>query len=427
MHNVWILIQREYLARVRSKSFLILTLLMPALMAGTVIIPAKLAEMKSGGLHRIVVVANNPEIAAAVKQQLLETASAPAAPSELGQPAPESYAVGIATNPTEAERNLLLRQVTDGKIDGFLWLSDEALAQHKVTFLSKSAADFQQSHELQNAVTTALAKHRLAEKGMSGPEVEALLTPIDLETVHIEKGKEGVSGAVIFLTAVAMVMLLYVVVLIYGVTVMRSVIEEKNSRIMEVLLSSVTAKELLAGKILGVGAVGLTQILIWIVFALAFSVPGAMTAKSFVSEIHIPTIGIIFFGVFFLLGYFLYSAMYAAIGSMVTTDQEAQQMQWPAMVPIILSVFLMNPVLQDPNSQLSFWLSIVPFFAPILMMVRVLVEQPPAWQLALCLALMLATIYGLLSLSSRIYRIGILMYGKRPTLPELRRWLKYAG
>ncbi len=188
MHNVWILIQREYLARVRSKSFLILTLLMPALMAGTVIIPAKLAEMKSGGLHRIVVVANNPEIAAAVKQQLLETASAPAAPSELGQPAPESYAVGIATNPTEAERNLLLRQVTDGKIDGFLWLSDEALAQHKVTFLSKSAADFQQSHELQNAVTTALAKHRLAEKGMSGPEVEALLTPIDLETVRHRKG-----------------------------------------------------------------------------------------------------------------------------------------------------------------------------------------------------------------------------------------------
>ena len=217
---------------------------------------------------------------------------------------------------------------------------------------------------MRDAVTTALAKHRLAEKGMSGPEVDALLTPIDLDTVHIEKGKEGVSGAAVFATAVAMVMLLYVVVLIYGITVMRSVIEEKSSRIMEVLLSSVTAKELLAGKILGVGAVGLTQILIWIIFAMAFSVPGLMTAKSFVSEIHIPTVGIIFFGVFFLLGYFLYSAMYAAIGSMVTTDQEAQQMQWPAMVPIILSVFLMNPVLQDPNSQLAFWLSIVPFFAP---------------------------------------------------------------
>ncbi len=108
--------------------------------------------------------------------------------------------------------------------------------------------------------------------------------------------------------------------------------------------------------------------------------------------------------------------MYAAIGSMVNTDQEAQQMQWPAMMPILLAVFLMNPVIQHPNSTLAFWLSIVPFFTPILMLVRVLIEQPPAWQLALCLVLMVATIYGLLALSSRIYRVGILMYGKRPTL-----------
>ena len=102
-------------------------------------------------------------------------------------------------------------------------------------------------------------------------------------------------------------------------------------------------------------------------------------------------------------------------------------MQWPAMIPIILAVFMMSPVLQHPNSSLSFWLSMVPFFAPILMLVRVLIDQPPAWQLALCMALMLATVYGLLLLSSRIYRVGILMYGKRPTLPELRRWLRYAG
>ena len=427
MHNVWILIQREYLERVRSKSFMIFTLLMPALMAGSVIIPAKLAEMKSGGARRIVIVAGNPEIAIAVEQQLLETESTPGATSQADQQTTESYAVGISTTPTEAERNDLLQQVTDGKIDGFLWLTDEAVAQHKVTYLTRDAADFRGNRELRSAVTAALAKHRLAEKGMSGPEVEALLTPITLDAVHIEKGKEGVSGAAIFATAVAMVMLLYLVVLIYGVAVMRSVIEEKSSRIMEVLLSSVTAKELLAGKILGVGAVGLTQILIWITFAVAFAVSGMMAAKSFVSEIHIPTAGVIFFGVFFVLGYFLYSAMYAAIGSMVTTDQEAQQMQWPAMVPIILAVFLMNPVIQQPNSQLAFWLSIIPFFAPLLMLVRVLVEEPPVWQLALCLGLMLATIYGLLSLASRIYRVGILMYGKRPTLPELRRWLRYTG
>jgi ABC-2 type transport system permease protein len=166
---------------------------------------------------------------------------------------------------------------------------------------------------------------------------------------------------------------------------------------------------------------------IWVTCALLFSVPGLIAAKSFLGEIHIPAVGMVAFAVFFLLGYLLYSSMYAAIGSMVTTDQEAQQMQWPAMIPIILAVFLMNPVLQHPNSQMSFWLSMVPFFAPILMLVRVLIEQPPLWQLALCVALMLATIYGLLALSSRIYRVGILMYGKRPTLSELRRWVRYAG
>ncbi len=427
MHNVWLLVQREYSERVRSRSFMIFTLLMPALMAGSVIIPAKLAERKSGGVRHIVVVASNTEIAAAVKQQLLEAEPIPGASSQPEQPATESYAVDISTAPTEAQRNRLLQQVTDGKIDGFLWLTDEAVKQHKVNYLTRDAADFRQNRKLRNALATALAKHRLAEMGMSGAEVDALLTPITLDVVHIEGGKEGASGAVVFGTAVAMVTLLYAVVLIYGIAVMRSVIEEKGSRILEVLLSSVTAKELLAAKILGVGAVGLTQILIWIAFAVAFAVPGMMVPKSFVSEIHIPTAGLIFFGVFFLLGYFLYSAMYAAIGSMVTTDQEAQQMQWPAMLPILLSIFLMNPVLQQPNSQLAFWLSIVPFFAPILMLVRVLVEQPPLWQLALCVGLMLATIYGLLSLSSRIYRVGILMYGKRPTLPELRRWLRYAG
>ncbi len=224
-----------------------------------------------------------------------------------------------------------------------------------------------------------------------------------------------------------MVMLLYTVVLIYGLAVMRSVIEEKSTRILEVLLSTVTSKELLAAKIIGVGAVGLTQILVWVTFALVFSVPGLVAAKSFLGEVHIPLVAIVAFAVFFLLGYLLYSAMYAAIGSMVNTDQEAQQMQFPALIPLVLGVVLMNPVIQHPNSALAFWLSLVPFFAPILMLLRIVIEQPPMWQIGLCIAIILATIYGLLVLASRIYRVGILMYGKRPTLPELRRWLRYAG
>ena len=170
--------------------------------------------------------------------------------------------------------------------------------------------------------------------------------------MRVEKGKEGASGTTVFFTAFAMVMLLYAVVLIYGMAVMRSIIEEKSTRILEVLFSSVTAKELLAGKILGVGAVGLTQILVWVVFAGLFSrFPGLLAAKSFLGEVHIPMMGIVAFAIFFLLGYLLYSAMYAAIGSMVNTDQEAQQMQWPAMIPIVLAI--VSDERRDSASQLG--------------------------------------------------------------------------
>jgi ABC-2 type transport system permease protein len=144
------------------------------------------------------------------------------------------------------------------------------------------------------------------------------------------------------------------------------------------------------------------------------------------SNVHIPAIGVVAFGVFFILGYFLYSTLYAALGSMVNSDQEAQQVQWPAMLPIIFSIVMATPVLQHPNSQLAFWTSMVPFFTPILMFVRIMAETPPLWQILLSIMLLLLTTWGLLGLSSRIYRVGILMYGKRPTLPELRKWLRYA-
>jgi ABC-2 type transport system permease protein len=431
MHNIWTLMQREYLERVRSRSFVIFTLLMPAFMAGSVLIPAKLEEMNSGGVRRIVLVANNPQLGAAVAQELgtVKQNNAPAPQSKKTlEFAPETtYVVQVDTTTTDAERDSLRQKVSDGRIDGFLWLTDDALARHEVTYSTKDAADFGQSGELRNAVRTAIIKQDLAKKGMSGQEVETLLTPITLNTIRIEKGKEGASGTTIFATSIAMVTLLYAVVLIYGIAVMRSVIEEKSTRILEVLLSSVTSKELLTSKILGVGAVGMTQIVIWVTFAILFSVPGLLSAKSFLGEVHVPVAGMIAFAVLFLLGYLLYSSMYAAIGSMVTTDQEAQQMQWPAMIPLILSVFMMGSVLQHPSSPFAVWMSMVPFFAPILMLSRVLVEQPPVWQMVLCVALMLGTTYGLLALSSRIYRIGILMYGKRPTLPELRRWLRYTG
>src|SRR5271165_5503973 len=435
MHNTWLIVRREYLERIRSKAFIIMTLLMPVFMASTILIPAMLSDMKSGGTRRIVLVANNPEIAEAVKQQLMapqpqntETPDAKTDHVKSGEKgAAPRYAIDVSTNATDAERTALRQQITDGKIDGFLWLTDSDLANRKVVYNARDVTDFGESIELRNAVQSAVVKRQLAQKGMSGVEVETLLKPIDLDSIRIEKGKEGASGISVFLVSFTMVMLLYVNVLVYGVAVMRSIIEEKSSRILEVLLSTVTAKQLLAGKIIGVGAVGLTQIIIWVAVAGAFSVPGLMASLSMLSNIHIPMAGVIAFGVFFILGYFLYSTMYAALGAMVNSDQEAQQVQWPAMLPIVFSIVLSTPVLQHPNSPLAFWTSMVPFFAPILMFVRIMAETPPWWQIALCIALMLVTTWGMLGVSSRIHRVGILMYTKRPTLPELRKWLRYAG
>lgn len=423
MHNTWLVIQREYLERIRSKAFIIMTLLMPVFMATTILIPALLSDMKSGVTRHIVLVANNPEIAEAVQRELM---TPPAKNTDAKPPLPR-YQIEIESNTSEAERDKLRHEISQGKIDGFLWLSDSDLASRKVVYSAKDVTDFGESIELRNAVHSAVVKRQLGQKGMSEADVESLLKPIDFDSVRIEKGKEGASGIAVFLVAFTMVMLLYLNVLVYGFAVMRSIIEEKSSRILEVLLSSVTAKQLLAGKIIGVGAVGLTQALIWLTIAAAFSVPSMLSARSTLSNVHIPTAGIVAFAVFFLLGYFLYSTMYAALGAMVNSDQEAQQVQWPAMLPIVFSIVLATPVLQHPNSPLAFWTSMFPFFAPILMFVRVMAETPPVWQIALSIVLLLFTAWGLLGLSSRIYRVGILMYGKRPTLPELRRWLRYAG
>jgi ABC-2 type transport system permease protein len=405
-----------------------MTLLMPVFMASTILIPALLSNMKSGVTRRIVLVANNPEIAEAIKQQL--TAPPPktdaSGKSEKKSEAPR-FAVEISTNTSDAERDKLRREVSDGKIDGFLWLTDSDLGNRKVVYSAKDVTDFGESIELRNAVQSAVVKRQLGQKGMSDSEVESVLKPIDLDSIRIEKGKEGASGIAVFLVSFTMVMLLYVNVLVYGFAVMRSIIEEKSSRILEVLLSSVTAKQLLAGKIIGVGAVGLTQVAIWLAIVGAFSLVGLRSAGSMLANVHIPAIGVVAFGVYFILGYFLYSTMYAALGSMVNSDQEAQQVQWPAMLPIIFSIVMATPVLQHPNSPLALWASLFPFFTPILMFVRIMAETPPMWQILLSIVLMLLTTWGLLSLSSRIYRVGILMYGKRPTLPELRKWLRYAG
>jgi ABC-2 type transport system permease protein len=191
----------------------------------------------------------------------------------------------------------------------------------------------------------------------------------------------------------------------------------------------VTAKELMAGKILGVGAVGLTQVLIWMVTVAIYggSAVAAVLSVSMPHGFRLPIGLLAAFGAFFLLGYVLYSTLYAAVGASINSEQEGQQLQMVFASPLIVAIAMLMPTIQAPTSGLVVALSLFPFTAPVIMYIRIALGAAPMWQIALSIAIMLGTMYLVLSLCSRVYRIGILMYGKRPTLPELMKWLKYAG
>ncbi len=426
MRNVWLIFRREYLERVKTKSFLVFTILIPLLMGGMFIVPMLLAGRRGSGVSKVVVVAENESVAKAVEQQLNSEAKTVSADSRTGKDSGPTYAVTISTKLTEEEASRLRQEVSAGRVDGFLWITPDALNSRKIAYSTKDSTDFGNNFALQSAVQMALVKHELAGHGIAAEDAAKLLKPVSLDVKRIENGKESEGGGfALFATAYVMVLMIYMSVLVYGMSVMRSIIEEKSSRIMEVMLSSVTPKQMMAGKLLGVGSVGLTQIAIWMVVGSGLAAyRGLASGEMF--TLHLPISTAIYFAVFFVLGYLLYGAMYAAVGAMVNSDQEAQQSQFLVMMPVIFALIMIMPVIQNPSSKMAVWLSMVPFFTPLLMFVRIVVQPPPFWQIGSSIVLVVATIYGVLWLSSRIYRVGILMYGKRPTLPELVKWIKYA-
>jgi ABC-2 type transport system permease protein len=431
MRNTWTIIQREYIERVRTRTFLILTLLLPAIMTVLMVLPTKLATMGAKAQH-IVLVTSTQQFGDELKQQLLAVPphmsdEEEAAGENNSKPKPEDqYDVDVDANPSEAERAALRDKVSNRAIDGFLWLTDDAIATHEITWSGRDTASFRERQWLNDALMHISLQQQLASKGYTTAQAETMLKPVKIDTVRIERGREAKgSGNGRALEIVVMVMLLYMAVLFYGISVMRSVLEEKTSRIMEVLLSSATSTELMTGKLLGVGAVGLTQIVAWAVMGGIFGLQ-ALAARPNLSDLQVSPLVLVSFALFFLLGYLLYSTMYAAIGAITTTEQEGQQLQFIIVIPLVLSVFMLGPVIRNPDAPAMVWMSMIPFFSPLIMYARIVLQQPPWWQIALSLVLLIGTIWGLVVLCARIYRIGVLIYGKRPNLPEILKWLKYA-
>jgi ABC-2 type transport system permease protein len=228
--------------------------------------------------------------------------------------------------------------------------------------------------------------------------------------------------------AFMLVMFIYITVLIYGVSVMRGVMEEKQSRIIEVLLASVRPFDLMLGKVIGIGLVGLTQYLVWAIFGVAISVVSAGAAVA-VSGANIPKISaslMLFFITYYLLGYFLYATLYAMVGAIVSSEDDGQQIQWPISMTFAASLVVSTLAMENPNGVAVTVLSLVPFFGPSLMFLRIALGTAPAWQIAASICILIGTIALVVWVTAKIYRVGVLMYGKRPTLPELLRWLKYS-
>jgi ABC-2 type transport system permease protein len=415
MRNTWLIMRREYLERVRAKSFLISTVLIPAFIYGVAILPTQLAMRKGGGSRHIALVTSNARVAEAIA-------------SKLRAPKSETkYELELKTAADPKERENLNALVAAGSLDGYLWLTDDALAKGKVEYVASSATDFVEISELHSAINTGVVRARLADRGISAEDSERMLKPVEMETVEIKGGEEKKGpGEAKFFAGFGVAMTLYFMLIFHGMAVMRSVLEEKTSRVMEVMLSTVDPKELMAGKILGVGAVGLTQVAIWMVLGTLANSPVIAASKQMRELIASSSGLLVWMPVYFILGYLLYSGLYAALGAAVNSDQEAQQLQFFVTMPLIIPIIIMTMVIRQPDSTTALWLSMVPFFSPILMTVRIAMHTPPAWQIALSIVLLVATMYLVLAICSRIYRVGILMYGKRPTLPEIVKWLKYA-
>lgn len=410
MSVVATVVRREYLQRVRSRWFVFSTLGVPLLMALATGVPIWLASRQESADRALVVLDESGELGNAVARAL----------------AAGGY---VVTQGAPADRAHLERGVAEGAI-GFLLVLDRTTATSgHARLLAATRPSAIQELGIRQAIVQAALERRLAG---SGVDVVQVMRGGSLD-VEVPDGSRGGLTDPAFAAAYAGSFVLYMVILIYAVSVMRSVLEEKTSRVVEVVLSSLRPWQLLLGKILGVGAVGLTQLTVWALVGTGFAalgLPGMIARQPGFAQLaearrFLP--GPVFFAqfvVFFLGGYFIYAALYAAVGAMCNSDEEAQQAQFPLMLLILVPVFALMGVIESPNAPVSVALSLIPFFSPFLMFARAAGGAAPAWQITLSIVLMGGTVLAVAWVGGRIYRVGILMTGKRPTIPELWRWIR---
>jgi len=432
--KLWAVIRREYLERVRTRWFIISTVLGPVLLGVVTVLPILVATRDANQ------VANRVEIIDATGTGLgryVARAMGAKDDADVQTVSPADLPQARTTATTDVTRRLAT---------GFVVLDSATLRSDSVYYAGRRADQRGELTRISDAVRAGLIAIELQHRGIAQPVVDSIAgiaaPTLSTDTIN-DAGRSSTSLAKALLAALV-AFFLYMAILLYGQSMLSGVIEEKMSRVAEIVISSVSPDILLAGKVIGVTAVGLTQLIIWgaasafVVMARGTLFPAAAHAAPAASAglnttafldaaIALPWSWIIAVFLFFLLGFLFYGALYAAVGATVGSEQDARQAAQPVIMLLVLTAVFISPILQNPGSQLARTMSLLPFSSPIIMPLRMATVDVSPWEVVASIVILAVSVAGAIWLAARIYRVGLLMYGKRPSLRELRRWIAAAG
>jgi len=439
MRKVLAVIRREFVERVRTKAFIIFTLIGPLFFGAIAIIPALLLSRGSTGQRIAVVDGSGGEFGSRVQQALAAARVGKGANAKALYAPVRIQADGRLQDVVDSlVSRTALSKKTDESLDGVLIVDEGSVPTGKVRYYGKNVGSMEDMRELQSRITPLMISERLRDVGVDPAVAIRATTPANLETRKVTDGKlTNESGATTFILAYAMGIILYMALVLYGTQVMTSVIEEKSNRIVEVLVSSLTPFQMMLGKVIGVGLVSLLQLSIWagaayllqsnqakILGLFGVAAAGSGGVASILPSMD-PLLLVVFL-LFFVLGFLFYSSAYAAIGSMCNTVQEAQQAQAPIMVMTLTGWFSVFALLRDPTSAFAKVASLIPPLAPFVVPVRYSMARIPLPELLVLLVAMIVGLLLIVWLAARIYRVGILMYGKRASFGDILRWVRAA-